>query len=180
MSINRKPRIAIDMDEVLADTIAKFIDLYEIRHQTKISLGDMHGKEFNEILPPHLSSSLRQYINEKGFFRDLPVMPGSQEVVKALMEKYDVYIASAAMEFKNSLEDKLEWLNEHFPFISWTNIIFCGHKIVDVDIMIDDRIKNFVTFDGRKLLYTSPHNMLINDYERVNNWDDVAAKLLQS
>ena len=180
MSINRKPRIAIDMDEVLADTIAKFIDLYEIRHQTKISLGDMHGKEFNEILPPHLSSSLRQYINEKGFFRDLPVMSGSQEVVKALMEKYDVYIASAAMEFKNSLEDKLEWLNEHFPFISWTNIIFCGHKIVDVDIMIDDRIKNFVTFDGRKLLYTSPHNMLINDYERVNNWDDVAAKLLRS
>lgn len=180
MSINRKLRIAIDMDEVLADTIAKFIDVYDARHQTKISLGDMRGKEFHEILPLHLSSSLRQYINEKGFFRDLPVMPGSQEVVKALMENYDVYIASAAMEFKNSLEDKQEWLNEHFPFIPWTNIIFCGHKILDVDIMIDDRIKNFVTFNGRKLLFTSPHNLLINDFERVNNWDEVAAKLLRS
>jgi 5'(3')-deoxyribonucleotidase len=100
-------------------------------------------------------------------------------VVKALHEKYDVYIASAAMEFKYSLEDK-HWngLNEHFPFISWTNIIFCGHKILDVDIMIDDRIKNFVTFKGRKLLFTSPHNLLINDFERVNNWNEVATKLL--
>jgi 5'(3')-deoxyribonucleotidase len=105
-------------------------------------------------------------------------MPGSQQVVKALMEHYDVYIASAAMEFKYSLEDKQAWLEEHFPFISWTNIIFCGHKILDVDIMIDDRIKNFVTFKGRKLLYTSPHNVLVDGFERVNNWQDVADKLL--
>jgi 5'(3')-deoxyribonucleotidase len=178
MSIIRKPRIAIDMDEVLADTIDKFIELYKERHQTEVLLADMHGKEFGETLPPHLISSVREYVNEKGFFRDLKVMPGSQEVVKALMEKYDVYIASAAMEFKYSLEDKHEWLEEHFPFISWTNIIFCGHKVLDVDIMIDDRIKNFVTFKGRKLLYTSPHNLLVDGFERVNNWQDIAAKLL--
>jgi 5'(3')-deoxyribonucleotidase len=178
MSTYRKPRIAIDMDEVLADTIDKLIEVYKDRHQHDVSLANMHGKEFRETLPPHLANSLKPYINERGFFRNLKVMPGSQEVVKALMENYDVYIASAAMEFKYSLEDKQAWLEEHFPFISWTNIIFCGHKILDVDIMIDDRIKNFVTFNGRKLLYTSPHNQLINDFERVNNWDDVAAKLL--
>ncbi|WP_413670350.1 5'(3')-deoxyribonucleotidase [Mucilaginibacter sp. Mucisp86] len=178
MSINRKTRIAIDMDEVIADTIGKFITMYKERHGEEISLGNMEGKEFREILPPHLSETLRVYINERGFFRDIPVMPDAQEVVKALHEKYDVYIASAAMEFKYSLEDKQEWLKEHFPFISWTNIIFCGHKILDVDIMIDDRIKNFATFNGRKILYTSPHNMLLTDYERVNTWKEVAAKLL--
>jgi 5'(3')-deoxyribonucleotidase len=178
MSITRKPRIAIDMDEVLADTIDKFIELYKQRHSHEVILADMHGMEIGQALPPHLSSTVRPYVNERGFFRDIKVMPGSQEVVKALMERYDVYIASAAMEFKYSLEDKQAWLEEHFPFISWTNIIFCGHKILDVDIMIDDRIKNFVTFNGRKLLYTSPHNVLIDGFERVNNWQDVADKLL--
>jgi 5'(3')-deoxyribonucleotidase len=44
--------------------------------------------------------------------------------------------------------------------------------------MIDDRIKNFVTFKGRSLLYTSPHNLLVDGFERVNNWQEVAAKLL--
>lgn len=178
MSIHRKPRIAIDMDEVLADTIDKFIELYKERHRYEVLLDNMHGKEFRECLPPEMAALVRPYINERGFFRDLKVMPGSQEVVKALTEKYDVYIASAAMEFKYSLEDKQAWLEEHFPFISWTNIIFCGHKILDVDIMIDDRIKNFVTFKGRALLYTSPHNVLVDSFERVNNWQEVAAKLL--
>jgi 5'(3')-deoxyribonucleotidase len=178
MSTNRKPRIAIDMDEVLADTVDKFIELYKERHQHEIILADMHGLEIRQAMPPHLISTVRPYVNERGFFRDLKVMPGSQEVVKALTENYDVYIASAAMEFKYSLEDKQAWLEEHFPFISWTNIIFCGKKILDVDIIIDDRIKNFVTFNGRKLLYSSPHNLLIEDFERVNNWQDVADKLL--
>ncbi len=180
MSINRKPRIAIDMDEVLADTIDKFIELYKQRHEHEVLLTDMHGMEIGQALPPHLAGTVRPYVNERGFFRDIKVMPGSQEVVKALMENYDVYVASAAMEFKYSLEDKQAWLEEHFPFISWTNIIFCGHKILDVDIMIDDRIKNFVTFNGRKLLFSSPHNLRMEGFERVNNWQDVAGKLLDA
>jgi 5'(3')-deoxyribonucleotidase len=176
--MTNKIRIAIDMDEVIADTIDKFIELYKREHNTLVRLDEMTGKEFNELLPEDIKQTLRYYINQPGFFRDLKVMPGSQEVVKALCEKYDVYIVSAAMEFPNSLIDKHDWLLEHFPFISWKNIIFCGHKIVDVQIMIDDRIRNFAGFNGRKLLFSSPHNFLINEYERVNTWAEVADKLL--
>jgi 5'(3')-deoxyribonucleotidase len=173
-----KIRIAIDMDEVIADTIDKFIELYKREHNTVIRLDEMTGKEFNELLPNDIKQTLKHYLHQPGFFRDLKVMPGSQEVVKALCDKYDVYIVSAAMEFPNSLIDKHDWLLEHFPFISWKNIIFCGHKIVDVQIMIDDRIRNFAGFNGRKLLYSSPHNFLITEYERVNTWAEVADKLL--
>jgi len=176
--MTNKIRIAIDMDEVIADTIDKFIELYKHQHNTVIRLDQMDGKEFNEMLPDDIKETLRQYIHQPGFFRDLKVMHGSQEVVKELCDKYDVYIVSAAMEFPNSLLDKHDWLAEHFPFISWKNIIFCGNKIVDVQIMIDDRIRNFVGFNGRKLLFSSPHNHLVTDYERVNSWAEVADKLL--
>ncbi len=176
--MTNKLRIAIDMDEVLADTIAQFIEVYQRDHNITIPLDQMDGKEFNEMLPEDIKETLRHYLHEPGFFRDLKVMSGSQEVVKELCGKYDVYVVSAAMEFPNSLLDKYHWLAEHFPFIHWKNIIFCGNKIVDVDIMIDDRIRNFAGFDGRKLLYSSPHNHLITEYERVNTWTDVADKLL--
>jgi 5'(3')-deoxyribonucleotidase len=176
--MDKKQRIGIDMDEVVADTIKKFIDIYRINHDFEIIPENMTGKEIGDMLPAELNAIKRDYINQQGFFRDIPVIPGSQQIVKELCKKYDVYIVSAAMEFKNSFLDKYEWLQEHFPFIPWTNIIFCGHKIVNVDVLIDDRIKNFVNYDGRKLLYTSPHNLLINDYERVNNWQEVADKLL--
>ena len=171
-------RIAIDMDEVLADPIHKFIQLYNKDYGIPMDLKQEPGKEFFHHLPAEINRKWFEYINEKGFFRDLPVIEGAVEAVRKLQESNEIYIVSAAMEFRNSLEDKLDWLAEHFPFIGWRNIMFCGDKIVNVDVLIDDRAKNFVGFDGRKLLFTSPHNLLINDYERVNNWEEVLAKLL--
>ena len=174
----RRPRIAVDMDDVIADTIEHFAEIYSKNHQIELNSEILYGKEIRDVLPPELQPTISTYINEPGFFRHITVMPDSQEVLKALSGRYDVYIVSAAMEFKNSLIDKFEWLAEHFPFIPWTHIIFCGHKIVNVDMIIDDRIRNFADFNGRKLLYSSPHNMLVEGYERVNNWDEVADKLL--
>lgn len=171
-------KIAIDMDEVLADPIHKFIELYNRDYGIPLDLKLDAGNEIYHHVPAHINNKWFDYINEKGFFRNLPVIEGSVEAVKKLQEQHEVYIVSAAMEFRNSLEDKLDWLKEHFPFISWRNIIFCGDKIVNVDVMIDDRIKNFVGFKGRPLLFTSPHNLLITDYERVDNWQQVLDKLL--
>lgn len=173
-----RQRIAIDMDEVLADVIAKFEALYKKNHPEDALRQQKDGEEFYAILPEHISGDFRKHIYEKGFFRDLEVIKDSQRVVKELDKKYDVFIVSAAMEFRNSLEDKVDWLADHFPFISWQRTIFCGLKIVNTDIMIDDRSRNFVGFDGRPLLFSSPHNMLMTEFERVNNWEEVAAKLL--
>lgn len=177
--MEKKPRIAIDMDEVIADTPEKIIKIYKEKHGLEITQGMLSGKAIREALPDELKHTLSRYLNEKGFFRDIPVISDSQRVVEELNKKYDVFIVSAAMEFKNSLIDKYEWLNEYFPFINWTNIIFCGLKIVNVDIFIDDRSRNFAGFDGRKMLFSAHHNVneKIN-YERVDTWNQVADSLL--
>ncbi|MXV49830.1 5'(3')-deoxyribonucleotidase [Pedobacter sp. HMF7647] len=166
------------MDEVIADVIPKFLKLYNRDFGTALDIEQTPGKEVFELIPEDVNRKWYEYINEPGFFRDLEPIADSREVVKKLHEKYDLYIVSAAMEFRNSLQDKYDWLRDHFPFIDWKHIIFCGNKIVNVDILIDDRIRNFVDFDGRKLLFSSPHNLLITEYERVNNWKEVAEKLL--
>lgn len=171
-------RIAIDMDEVLADPLHKFIQLYHRDYGTPADLKIDAGNEIYQQMPEHINHKWFDYINEKGFFRDLPVMEGSVEALKKLQEKNEIYIVSAAMEFRNSFEDKFDWLHEHFPFISWKNIIFCGDKIVNADVMIDDRARNFVGFKGRPLLFSSPHNLLLTQYERVNNWQEVLTKLV--
>ncbi|SFC04878.1 5'(3')-deoxyribonucleotidase [Parapedobacter composti] len=178
MQNDKRPRLAIDMDEVLADTHQKFLALYHQDYGIAMDIYQEPGKELHENLPDHLREQWKVYIHQKGFFRDIPPMRDAIETVKALQERYNVYVVSAAIEFRNSLEDKLDWLDEHFPFIPWTNILFTGEKIIAADVMIDDRIKNLAHFQGRKLLYTSPHNVLITGYERVNSWRDVAELLL--
>ncbi|WP_219921451.1 5'(3')-deoxyribonucleotidase [Rufibacter sp. XAAS-G3-1] len=176
----QKKKIAIDMDEVMADPIAKFIKLYNQDCALELTLEALHGKEIYEVVPPEHSRKTWEYLNAEGFFRDLEVIPDSQEVIKALMERYEVFIVSAGMEFRNSLIDKFDWLQDHFPFISWRNYVLCGDKsIIGADIMIDDRPRNLITFSGeRKLLFTSPHNVNIMEFERVSTWREVAEKLL--
>jgi 5'(3')-deoxyribonucleotidase len=109
----------------------------------------------------------------------MSVIEGSQEVILALSKKYEIFIATAAMEFPTSFVHKYEWLKTHFSFIPWTHFVFCGDKsILQADYLIDDHVRNFKRFTGQGILFTSPHNVHDEWTPRVNNWQEVAALLL--
>ena len=167
-----KKRIALDMDEVIADVMPKFLDLYEQEFGTRLQKEDYWGKE--KLYRNKGVEHIRDFLFQKGFFADLPVMEHSQEVVRELHEEYEIFITTAAMEFKFSLEDKYNWLNQHFPFIHWKNFVFLGDKsIIRADYMIDDNVKNLRTFPGKQLLYTAYHNVEVTNYTRVNDWLEI-------
>lgn len=173
------PSIAIDMDETIADPITKAREWYYRDYGRVFSEDELHGKTFSEALPVDHKGIVLKYLNTPGFFRDLAVFPHAQEVIAELNKKYRVYIVSAAMEFPNSLKDKIDWLGDHFPFLNWRQFCLCGDKsLVQTDIMIDDLIRNFKNFKGKPYLYTGHHNVHIEGYERILNWEDAAAKLL--
>jgi 5'-nucleotidase len=148
-------RIAVDMDGVLANVTENFF-----RYDEK-DFG--RRKTFEEIAGlPELDSFPRcmEYVFSKGFFISAPVVQDSQEVLFKLNRQYELFIVSAATEFPNSLSEKLEWLNEHFSFIKWQQMVFCGSKtIVAADMMIDDHFKNLDHFQGQTFLFTQPHNI---------------------
>lgn len=169
----------VDMDEVMADTYGAHIEIYNRDYQECLTHDLCMGSEVWQKVPVERQNSVRQHATNVGFFRNLKPIADSIAVLKALSEKYELFIASAAMQFPNSLIEKSEWLDEHFPFVPWQNRILCGHKhILKGDILIDDRSYNLESFEGRSLLFTSPHNVNSNGFERVNNWQEVALKLL--
>ncbi|GAB3338493.1 5'-3'-deoxyribonucleotidase [Larkinella ripae] len=174
-----KPRIAIDMDDVLADTVGKFIDIYRRDFDTTALPDVFRTESFHEILEEDVSQRLSDYVHEPGFFADIAVMPGAQEFTRALSEKYDLFVTSAAMEFRNSLAEKYDWLDEHFPHIHWKNRVFCGDKsIIRADVMIDDMPYNLVSFEGKGLLFDAPHNRDNSLFQRVHSWEQIAGILL--
>jgi 5'-nucleotidase len=167
----KRKSIAIDMDGVIADTAEHFRACYEKEFGVRVDKEAFIGVPESEALP---NGAVRKYCFTPGFFRSVPVMEGAQEAVKKLMEDFDVYIVSAAMEFPQSLPEKLEWLKEHFPFISWHNIVFCGDKsIIGTDYMIDDHVKNLDCCQGKTLIFTAGHNVHIDRHKRVNTWKEV-------
>ena len=170
MNTKRKT-IAIDMDGVIADTEAHFITWYEREYGIRLAKEIFNGKSESEALP---NGAARKFVYTQGFFRTLPVMEGAKEAVLQLMNSFDIYIVSAAMEFPQSLPEKYEWLQEHFPFIPWNNIIFCGDKsIIGTDYMIDDHVRNLDCCKGKTFLFTAGHNVGIERHTRVNNWNEI-------
>lgn len=166
-------RIIIDMDEVLADTYVEFGNRFHRRFGRTVAAKELIGKKYYD-LPG--AADLRNEMFEPGFFRNLPVMTGAVEAMRELYEKHEVYIVTTATEFKYSMLDKWEWLEEYFPFIHHSRLVFCGNKsIVHGDYMLDDKVKNLATFNGRGLLFDSPHNAHETGYERIHDWEEVRA-----
>lgn len=166
-----RKKIALDMDEVVADVMPKFLTVYAEHYGRELTREDYWGKKIYDIPG---AGELRNILYEKGFFRDLPLMPDCQEVVRELNERFDVYFTTAAMEFRNSLEDKYDWLLDHFPFITYKRFVFCGDKsILGADYMIDDHVRNLRSFRGTGLLFTASHNAQETGFIRVNNWQEV-------
>lgn len=171
--------LSVDMDEVITDTAKKLKDYYCQEFGITFNEKDLKGKDLKDVVTPEHFSKFHKYLNAPGFFRDLETMPDALEVLKKLNEKYELFIVSAALEFPNSLKDKFDWISQNLPFISWKQICLCGIKsIIQTDIMIDDRTRNFSHFKGRKILYTCHHNIFEKGYERVRNWKEIESKLL--
>ncbi|MES1214098.1 MAG: 5'(3')-deoxyribonucleotidase [Bacteroidota bacterium] len=172
--------IIIDMDEVMADTMGGMINWYRKQgYNGVIDYAKMPGGSWITGFPEEHQAMVRSHLFDPGFFRDLPVMKDCTEVVERLNKKYNVFIVSAAMEFPNSLKDKLDWLNEYFPFLTWQQFVFCGSKsIVHGDYMIDDLVRNFAAFNGKKYLFSGAHNSEITEYSRLDSWKHAAEVFL--
>ncbi len=167
-----KKTIAIDMDGVIADVEPQLIKYYKQLYGITTTLSAIQGLTGAEAFPE--DASTKNILRQPGFFRTLEVMPGAVAAVKKLMENYEVYIVSAATEFPLSLFEKIEWLQEHFPFISWRNIVMCGDKsIIHTDYLIDDHCKNLDFSRGKAIMFNAHHNLNQHQHLRVYNWDEI-------
>jgi len=172
-------RLTLDMDDVLADTHEKLADIVLTEFDTTLNKEDFKVKPLRELLHPKQITRLRRIMNEPGFFAEIPVKKDAREVVYKLSGFYEIFIATAAMEFPNSFKDKFDWLHKHFDFIPWSNIVFCGHKsIIHSDYLIDDTVRNLDAFKGEGILFTATHNLHDKTYRRVSDWKEVAELFL--
>jgi 5'(3')-deoxyribonucleotidase len=174
----RRPRIAVDMDEVIADSLSHHLYRYNQETGQKLTPETIRLKGLKSAISGEDLALFYRLPHEAGFFADLAVIEGSQHALKTLSAEYDIFITSAAMEVPPSFDDKFKWLQRHFPFIPTSRIVFCGDKgIIDADYLVDDRSRHFAGFRGTGILFTAPHNAQENSPLRANNWDEVLAIL---
>jgi 5'(3')-deoxyribonucleotidase len=169
-----RQRIAIDMDETIVDTLTRHLEWYKIEFNQQLTKTDLYGaKIYQRVAPEHLAR-VKSYPDDPAFFADITPYEDAISVIRELHERFDIYIATAAMEHPNSFAAKYEWLVKHLPFLSPMNFIFCGNKgVVNANYLIDDSSRHFKEFIGQGILFSAPRNMEETADYRVNNWQEV-------
>lgn len=166
-------RIAVDMDEVIADFISKELELFNDSKGTAYTKATIAGKKLRHLHPEE-EENIRNRVSDPGYFSDLKVIDGAKEALEKLSEKHEIFITTAAMEFPTSFNAKYAWLKEHFSFIPESHYVFCGDKsIISADYLIDDHVRHLETFRGQGILFAAPHNQEESFALKMTDWDEV-------
>jgi 5'(3')-deoxyribonucleotidase len=174
-------RIAVDMDEVMADAVSENLLRYNRAFPDQLTRADLEGKGIWEVVHPSRHAAIEGFLRSEDFFAVLSVLPDAVRVMQALQQRYEVFIATAAMEVPTSFIAKYEWLGRHFPFIPASNIVFCGNKsILRADYLIDDNPRQLRLFSGQGILFHAHHNIAVSGFPRVRSWLEVESMFLGS
>ena len=145
-------RIAIDMDEVIADFTAKLLQLYNEKYGASYTKSDLAGINLRDIRPEH-TENIREMI---------------------LDAEHELFITTAAMDFPTSFNAKYGWLRVNFPFIPDTHYVFCGDKsIISADYLIDDHSRHLKTFKGQGILFAAHHNADESYELKMDSWEEI-------
>jgi len=173
-SAPQRLRIAVDMDEVIADSFSKHLLHYNQQTGAGLTQKMVTENGLRPLIPDAHRETYNRVPYADGFFADLEVIEGSRNALEQLSQHHDVFITSAAMEVPTSFDAKFKWLEEHFPFVPPARIVFCGDKhIINADVLIDDRSRHFKKFRGIGILFTAPHNAKETAPLRANDWNEV-------
>ena len=176
--------VMVDMDNVITDGVFK--EYIEEFYEIKIDLDEVKTYAYVQELTKERYEEFWNYVKEKDFYFNAPLLEGCYEVLKKLNEKYDVYILTSylwneALDLSgDNLKNKYYYLKKMLPFIKPEKYIFSTTKqLMNFDIRIDDRINNLKGADI-KLLFTAWHNKDISKEDlqkenviRVDNWYDI-------
>jgi 5'(3')-deoxyribonucleotidase/uncharacterized protein with PQ loop repeat len=167
-------RIAVDMDEVIADSFSKHLRHYNEQTGESLTHEIVKQNGLKPMIPDQHKETYNRVPFADNFFGDLGVIDGSRDALEKLSQHHDVFITSAAMDVPTSFDAKYKWLEQHFPFIPPSRIVFCGDKhIINADVLIDDRSRHFKKFRGIGILFTAPHNAKEAAPLRANDWSEV-------
>jgi 5'(3')-deoxyribonucleotidase len=155
-----KKTILIDMDGVI------------------VNLGDEIKKWFDEH--PHLEERYKTHPDHiHGIFRNPKPIDGAIAAINKLIDKYEVYIATAApWGNPDAASDKRYWIEQYFGNLFHKKMIVTHKKnMIIADYLIDDSLDNGAfEFKGELLRFGVDYKTgEINEYP---TWNDILNKLL--
>lgn len=172
-NINRRIRVILDMDDVLACYVDKVIEEYNKKCNTAYTIEDCTQWDLVGLF----GTDIKDCLYREGFFEELEVKNHADKYIKQLVEcgRYDVFIATACIP--EAYMEKIKWLRKYMPWFDEKRLIPIVEKTaIWGDIIIDDKIENareYKKMYGRALLYDMAHNRKAKDLDRIYDLENI-------
>ncbi len=171
----------VDQDGPLAEFETKWLREWRRLHPDKphVAWEDRRTWSLEDQYDPEYHDALNAIMDEPGFFRDLPLVPGAAEGINMLNAMFpgQVFICTSPMKSNPTCaSDKQAWVAEHLGR-DWVKkmIITSDKTVVRGNFLIDDKadITGFAEPEWEHILFTTPINAHLTDRRRVSTWLDV-------
>lgn len=170
-----KMTIAVDMDDVLGRFVERLLEEYNIAYNDNLRKEQILSWDIHRYATKADVILFWDLLERQDFFRYIEPYEYARNVLDKLRKLGHEVICVTSSNAKFCYE-KEKWLKIHMGFKS-DEIIYCKKKhLIYADYLIDDYIGNLQNFNGKKVLYSQPHNHMIKDFEvdvRVNNWKEI-------
>lgn len=164
--------ILVDIDGILADLQGDWYPRYNaIRPEGYPELTPETVNNWD--IPQAHHKTLWSVIEQPGLYRNLKPLEGAVEGLRELVgnRALDTYIVTSATAAPHTPTEKIQWLGEHFPFVSRKKIITCHNKtLIRGDVLVDDaptNVQGWLSRNPSKTVVTInyPYNegILVND-----------------
>ena len=186
-----RPKLFLDFDNTIVDTIAAVVSLYNedyVNHDgfVQIDPSEVTSWEFTEC---NLATyeEIDRYFGDKRFFQRVKLYPSAGQVLRSLSHRYDITIVSHG--YASNLSLKEEWVkdklfkeifdnscNAEFIGVDWETHNDKSHVDMSNSIFVDDSIRNLETSSAKyKILYGEymDWNNTNIEFIRCKNWLDL-------
>lgn len=175
-----KPKLYLDIDGVIINTIKCIVSLYNqdfyyYKNFQRIDPEDIKTYDFSECKCA-TKEYINTYFNTKRFFDNVEFMDNAKEIIYMLNNFYNIILVSHG--FSPNLKAKEEWVNYNFPFVKFigVNLKQSNDKSsVDMSngIFVDDKVANLISSNAKeKIIFGEeyPWNTKDNGYKRYKTW----------
>lgn len=190
-------KIAIDLDEVLSNTMGPLCEFHNKKYKTNLKPKDFFSYEWEKVWGGTSKDTVKkwiEFISENG--EKLPVKKNALISVKELSKENELYVISARQNEIKKLT--INWIEKNFPnyfkkILLANNYAIKGKELSKkelcekekIDILIEDQLKHSIGAVSKKrkvILFNYPwnkHTNLPKNIFRVNNWSEVT-KLIKN
>jgi 5'-nucleotidase len=157
--------LLIDMDEVVAELLKYCYAQHAENTGIKHNHLDIEEWSFSGVHVAHIWE-------KPGTFELLEVTKDAQEVLLDLQKRgFEIFFLTSPPTI-HSVQEKMKWVEKHFPFIGWSHVIAFQHKhMIDGDLLFDDSPRNLDTYDkGLRIACDRKYNRTAKAHARVSGW----------